>query len=189
MKFPKLRLLKSVVSLPTLAIGIGIGVVAVFLAGFVYLRAGFFDSRADIPINPYEKAIAGPALDASVTRMAPNVPNPINRTESNLVAGMKVYQSNCAGCHGDILHPTSSMAQDFYPRPPQFVKHSPDKPVNQNFFIVKNGIRVSGMPAWQNNLNDHQIWLVVTFLSRMDKLPQAVSDQWKTSAGSPSEGQ
>ena len=71
-------------------------IVIVVFAGFLWLRLGFMDARADAPENALERAVAMPALDASVRRHASQVQNPVVATDANLVAGMKVYQNNCA---------------------------------------------------------------------------------------------
>jgi mono/diheme cytochrome c family protein len=158
-------------------------VAVVVLAGFSYVRFGFVDSRADIPINPIEQAVAMPSLDASVNRHAPAVENPVDSSDATLTAGMKIYQMHCASCHGDVNHPHGELADALYPRAPQFAEDSPDMPENQNFYIIEHGIRFSGMPAWKQSLSDQQIWQVTTFLSHMDKLPPGVADSWRAAAG------
>jgi len=157
-------------------------IVIVVLAGFLWLRLGFMDARADVPENALERAVAMPALDASVRRRAPQLQNPIAPTDDHLVAGMKVYQNHCAGCHGDIHQPHAAIGDALYPRAPQFLEDAPDMPEYQNFYIIQHGIRLSGMPASRNSLKEEEIWQVTTFLSHMDKLPPQVSDQWKVLA-------
>ncbi len=163
-------------------LGILAGIIAVVLLGFVFVRFGFIDPRADIPISMVEKKVAMPALDASVERRAPSVKNPVDVSEASLIAGMRIYQANCANCHGDIAHPHGPLADALYPRAPQFVKDSPDMPQNQNFYIIQHGIRLSGMPAWKQTLSEEQMWQVTTFLSHMNKLPETVSERWKIGA-------
>jgi mono/diheme cytochrome c family protein len=79
-------------------------VIVAILAGFSYLRLGFADPRADVPVSVLEQKIAMPSLDASVERHAPEVKNPVDPTVASLTAGMKLYQADCASCHGDIKH-------------------------------------------------------------------------------------
>ena len=157
-------------------------IVIVVFAGFLWLRLGFVDARADAPENSLERAVAMPALDASVRRHAPQAQNPVAATDENLVAGMKVYQNNCAGCHGDIHQPHAVFGDSFNPRAPLFMEDAPDVPENQNFYIIQHGIRLSGMPAWRSTLKEEEIWQVTTFLSHMDKLPPMVTEQWKAVA-------
>jgi mono/diheme cytochrome c family protein len=164
-------------------LGFVVAVVVLFMAGFCFLRFGFLDPRADIPMNPLEMRMAMPSLDAAVDRRAAETHNPIQPTDENLLAGMKIYQTNCAICHGDVHRPHGALADSLYPRAPQFLEDAPDMPEHQNFFIVQHGIRMSGMPSWKQVLNEQQIWQVITFLSHMDKLSPQLSDAWKTAAG------
>jgi thiosulfate dehydrogenase len=163
-------------------IGFVAAVVIGGLAIFAFIRLGFVDPRADVPVGQLEAKLAMPSLDAAVDRRAPDMKNPLEADETNLLAGMKTYQANCAGCHGDIHQPHSEFGDSLYPRVPQFLEDAPDMPENQNFYIIEHGIRLSGMPAFSKTLNGQQIWQLTAFLSHMDKLPASVSDQWKALA-------
>jgi mono/diheme cytochrome c family protein len=163
-------------------LGFVFAVLVVLLAGYCYVRFGYLDPRADLPVDWLEARVAMPALDAAVDRRAPQAKNPLEPSVANLMAGMKTYQSTCAGCHGDVQHAHSAFGDAFYPRAPQFVEEAPDMPENQNFYIIQHGVRLSGMPAWKPTLTEQQIWEVTTFLSHMDKLPPEVSAAWKTAA-------
>ncbi|MDP9049591.1 MAG: c-type cytochrome [Acidobacteriota bacterium] len=164
-------------------LGLIVGVLVFLLGGYGYVRGGFVDPRADTEVGLLEKKMAMPSLDAALDRHAPEAQNPIQPTDANLTAGMTIYQTNCASCHGDIHHPHSMLADALYPRAPQFVEDAPDMPENQNFYIVQHGVRLSGMPAWKQALTEQQIWQVTTFLSHMDKLTTQVSASWKSAAG------
>jgi mono/diheme cytochrome c family protein len=157
-------------------------VVIVLLAEFLWVRLGFVDPRADVPESILERRVAMPSLDASLDRHAAEVRNPVAATDDNLLAGMKSYQTNCAGCHGDIHQPHAAFGDGFYPRAPQFIEDPPDMPESQNFFIIQHGVRLSGMPAWRSSLNEQEIWQVTTFLSHMNKLSPELSEQWKAIA-------
>ena len=163
-------------------IGFLTAVVLVLLTLFCYVRFGFVDPRADAEPGSLETKLAMPALDASVDRRAPNMKNPIQPTEENVLAGMKIYQADCAGCHGDISHPHSTFGDSFYPRVPQFVEDAPDMPESQNFYIIQHGVRLSGMPGWKTSLKESELWQVTTFLNNIDKLPPQVLAAWKTVA-------
>lgn len=160
---------------------IGFVVAVVLLVGgtYAYARLGFVSPRADIPVSSFEENQAMTILDSSIDRRAPQIKNPVASDDANLTAGITLYQSHCAGCHGDITHPDSPLSESFYPRAPQFMHDAPDMSKNQNFYLIKHGIRWSGMPAWEHAMTDQQIWQVVTFLSHIDKLSAPVQEQWK----------
>jgi thiosulfate dehydrogenase len=166
-------------------LGFVVAVVVVLTAGFCYVRFGYVDPRADLPVGALESKVAMPSLDAAVEKRAPKTYNPLQPTEPNLLAGMMTYQSNCASCHGDVQHSHAQLADALYPRAPQFIEDAPDMPENQNFYIIQHGIRLSGMPAWKQALSEQEMWQVTTFLSHMDKLPPDVSAAWKSAAGAP----
>jgi mono/diheme cytochrome c family protein len=151
----------------------------VLLAEFLWVRLGFVDPRADVAESKLERAVAMPSLDASLDRHASQARNPVDATDANLTAGMKIYQTNCAGCHGDIHQTHALFGDEFYPRVREFMEDAPDMPENQNFYIIQHGVRLSGMPAWKGSLNEQEMWQVTTFLSHMNKLSPLLTEQWK----------
>ncbi len=162
---------------------------ALFLiTGFLYVRFGLLNPRADIPVDRLESRIAMPALDAAIDRRAPELHNPVTATDANLTAGMQMYQKHCSNCHGDPAHQQASLAEALYPRPPQFMADVPDMAENQNFYILLHGIRYSAMPAWKQTYSEQQIWQITTFLSHMHKLPPPVLAQWQTAASDSASG-
>jgi mono/diheme cytochrome c family protein len=159
---------------------LGVVVTLAVLAGaaYLYLRMGYLDLRADLEPSAFEKRNAMALMDASTDRHAPELRNPIGPTEANLMEGVKLYNTHCAECHGAPDHPESKFGHPFYPPAPLFTEDAPDMPENQDFYIIKHGMRWMGMPAWKNTLSDEQIWTLVTFLSHIDKLPPAVRQVW-----------
>ena len=169
--------------MPKFVFGFIAGLVVALLGIFLWVRLGFVNPRADVPVSALEKYVAMPSLDAAEDRHAPEVRNPLQPTDDNLIAGMKVYETNCASCHGDTRRLDGMFPDALYPRAPLFVKDAPDMPENQNFYIIDHGVRLTGMPAWQKVLNEQDIWQVTTYLSYMDKLPPEVLAQWQADAG------
>lgn len=146
---------------------------------YVFLDFGFLSFRAGQSPSGFEQKYATQAVDASIERPAPDIRNPIQTTDANLLEGMKLYKAHCTHCHGDPGDPQSVLGRSFYPPVPQFMEEPPDNPANQNFYITKHGIRLTGMPAWGNLLSDDQIWKLTAFLSQMEKLPPSVDQEWK----------
>src|SRR5258708_9904798 len=62
---------------------------------------GWLPINANAKPSPLEKAFMHLALDGGAGRKAPHLANPIAPTEENLMAGMKLFKGDCAGCHGD----------------------------------------------------------------------------------------
>jgi mono/diheme cytochrome c family protein len=158
-------------------LGIIATVVALFLAGFIVMKAGLVNFSADNPPSDTETHLAMSAVDASTDRHAPELKNPLPANEETMVAGADLYMNHCAGCHGVPSNKDSAFPDSFNPPVPVFFKDAPDMSENQNFYIIQHGIRWTGMPAWNKTLNDTQIWQLVTFLSNIEKLPPAVTSK------------
>jgi hypothetical protein len=69
------------------------------------------------------------------------------------------------------------MRKNFYPNVPQLMSHSPDDPDGNLFYVVKYGIRFSGMPGWDGVLSDDDIWRSVLFIKNSDKLKNDTQQQ------------
>jgi len=164
-------------------LGVVVTVLALLTVGLGLALLGFLPTRANSKPAELELHLAMSALDNSVERHAPHVNNPVPPTDENLIAGLKIYTMNCALCHGGIDRQPSTLARSFYPPPPNLILNPPDDPEWHTYFVIRNGIRYTGMPAWDKTLSDQDIWKVTAFLSRIGKLPPAVQDYWKSSSG------
>ena len=157
--------------------GIVFAIVALALGGWLYLRFGFADVCANVPLSWLDSDVASAAMHASAARHAPEAKNPIQPTDANLLDGARLYRDKCADCHGRPDNPESDYGESFYPPAPQFMKVHPHLPDNQNFYIIRCGVRRTAMPAWGKIMADSEIWQVVALLDHLDNLPPAVGQE------------
>lgn len=157
--------------------GIIFTLIVLVVGGWLYLRFGFADLRANVPPSWLEAEISVTAMKASAGRHAPKEKNPIQATDANLLDGARLYRDKCADCHGRPDNPMSDYGTSFYPPAPQFMKVHPRLSDSQTFYIIKYGVRRSAMPAWGNIMADSEIWQVVAFLGCLGNLPPAVTEE------------
>ena len=140
----------------------------------LYLRYGHAPvAVADQPF-PQEEAIVHVPLDARIARELKT--SPMSATPENLLSGAHVYASQCAFCHGAPGN-ESGIGANEYPEAPQlWKKHShgdvvgvSDDPAGETYWKVANGIRLTGMPAFQHSLSDAEMWQVSLLLAQADK--------------------
>ncbi len=160
-------------------LGFLVGVVFVPLVAAIAGSLGFLPVAATASPPGWESRLAHRAVRASLARQAFGLASPISATEENLRAGMRLYRMNCAGCHGDFGSPSGWGTTSFYPRVPQFAQQPSQLTAPEMFLVARHGIRYSGMGAWSALLPDDDIWRVVSFISRIRKLPPAVDTIWK----------
>ena len=92
--------------------------------------------------------------------------------EQKLIArGAINYEEMCAQCHLSPGIESSELYEGLYPQPPIFHKrdnatHEPE----EMFWVVKNGIKLTAMPAWEKSHSDEQIWELVAFILAIEKM-------------------
>jgi thiosulfate dehydrogenase len=157
-------------------IGLVIGICLTFAASYLFVRLGGMPVATKSKPLPLEKKLARMALHAAMDKEV-GKPSPIAADETNLLAGAKVYQAQCAVCHGRSGQPESAIARGMFPHPPQLLppkRGVTDDPVGEIYWKVKNGIRLTGMPGYSENLSDEEMWQVSLMLLHADKLPVSV---------------
>ena len=144
-----------------------VGVLAYLSYGSVPVAVG------DKPF-PMEGTIAHRAMNARIDREAPKA-SPIEPSPTNLLIGAQIYRDNCSGCHG-YYGQSSPFGKHIFPGAPQlWAPHGngivgvSDDPVGETYWKVRNGMRLSGMPAFNNLLNETQMWQVSVLLANADK--------------------
>lgn len=163
-------------------LGVIFTVLAAIGAGYMVVTNGVIDASAGAKPGLIEKWAAQNALQATMQQDAPKRANPVPLTDANLIAGIKLYGTHCAVCHGTAAgnRATPPIAKGENPKPPQLGGDGvEDDPEGITFWKIKNGIRWSGMPAWKDTLNDQQIWTLALFLKHMDKLPPGPNAAWQ----------
>ena len=163
-----------------LLLGFLLGVVVVVAAAALYLRWGSLPVATSDKPFPFEKAIVKVPLTARIQRQIQQPPFGIS--EDVYEGGARVYREQCASCHGTPGHDVP-FAKHMYPAAPQlWKKHakgnvvgvSDDEP-GETYWKVANGIRLSGMPAFNHVLSDTQMWQITLLLKNADQqLPDPV---------------
>jgi mono/diheme cytochrome c family protein len=93
-----------------------------------------------------------------------------------IAAGAGEYAEMCSGCHLAPGMKRTEISQGLYPRAPELRRGSGLTPAEE-FWVVKHGLKMSGMPAWGVTHNDELLWSVVAFLR---KLPELTPEQYRT---------
>jgi mono/diheme cytochrome c family protein len=138
-------------------------------------KLGILPIQADVAPSRLEAAVLGAALRASVARHAPRGGNPVPSSDENLISGAKLYRQMCSRCHGVTKESDNSYGESFYPPAPHLPLRGTLYSDTEMFWIIKHGIRNTGMPAWRLHLSDQEIWQIVTLIKNFDSLPDSVT--------------
>lgn len=143
----------------------------------VFIVSGAYNFAADEPHWSTTEALIGYARHRSVDAQAADITVPKDLSApSRLAGGAEQYQAMCAGCHLAPGQDSSALRDGLYPRPPDLTDHGIHDP-RSAFWVIKHGIKMSGMPAWGTSHDDETLWDLVALLQT---LPELSESQWST---------
>lgn len=153
-----------------LAVGVLIGVTVVGGVGAVY--SGAYNVAADVPHTRPVYALLETARERSIAVRAARlqVPTDLNDPE-RIRQGAGNYDAMCTGCHLAPGMAPTEISEGLYPAPPNLTRQPVS--VADAFWVVKHGIKASGMPAWGKRMDDEYIWNMAAFLQELPKLDEA----------------
>jgi mono/diheme cytochrome c family protein len=96
-------------------------------------------------------------------------------SDANVLAGTEHFAAHCASCHGAPGVPRGDIAAGLYPKPANLRDSAQRYTPGELFWIIKNGIKMSGMPSW-NDHSDDELWATVAFI---EKLPAMSDDDYR----------
>jgi len=158
------------------AAGVIVTLVCIIGGGYAYFAGGFAPVATASRPMPFERKLAHMALDATLQKEVPKTV-PIEANEANYLAGAHEYLINCAVCHGVPGKQQTAIARGESPIPPELFKGTgvTDDPPGETFWKVANGIRLTGMPGFNQSLSETQMWQISLLLANADKLPNSVT--------------
>ena len=149
---------------------------AIAIIGMV-MATGGYNFAADEPHWSITEKIIGTARHRSIDLRAEHIPVPDDLDDSQRIRrGAEHYQAMCAGCHLAPGTSQSELREGMYPQPPALAEHGIHDPKGA-YWVIKHGIKMSGMPAWGASHDDEALWDLVAVLSAM---PDMSSQQWQT---------
>ena len=151
--------------------GILIGLGIALLGAAAVAVTGAFDVAAASPPSKFERRVANFALRRSVARRAPRTQNPQTASPEVWRAGLAHFKENCVMCHGAPGVDESEFGQGLNPPAPDLTLPSIQKMSDgELFWIVSNGIRMTGMPAFSPTHKPEEVWKIVAFVRHLPEL-------------------
>ncbi|MES2883728.1 MAG: nuclear transport factor 2 family protein [Pseudomonadota bacterium] len=168
----------------TLKILLVIGLVA-GAGGLGFIYSGLYPMGADDPhLRPVYWAL-DTMRERSVAVRASNIEVPPLDDPEMLLAGGADYNDMCAGCHLKPGKKSSEMSAGLYPQPPNLSLGADghaghegghgevNTSAARQFWIIKHGIKASGMAAFGPTHDDQRIWAMVAFLQKLPTIDAA----------------
>jgi len=157
-------------------------------AGFAY--SGIFDVSAAVPEPQWRARVFEIVKDRAIDRRAAALPAaPPLGDPQQIRKGLVDFSEMCVGCHGAPGVPKSEIGMGLNPDPPDLAHEGAEQSPVRLFWVLKNGIKMTGMPGFGMTHTDEQLWAMVAFLKQLPKLnPQQYAAMLKEAGGGPPPG-
>ena len=143
----------------------------------VGIYSGLYNIAADVPHTQPLYWLLETIRERSVEARARDIIVPNDLKDPNRISrGAGQYADMCSGCHLAPGMKRTEISQGLYPRAPELRRTTTLTPEEQ-FWVVKHGIKMTGMPAWGVTHDDDLLWDVVAFVR---KLPELSPEQYET---------
>jgi mono/diheme cytochrome c family protein len=155
------------------------------IAGGAVIYSGIYPIGADDQHTPIVFSVLEFARERSVEQASENIEVPNLDDPELLLAGGADYNDMCSSCHLKPGVKSSDMSIGLYPKPPNLAESEAGEShehgdelseARKHFWVIKHGIKASGMPAWGLTHDDKRIWAMVAFIQRM---PSLTADQYQ----------
>ena len=149
--------------------------VAAVIAGAAYVRLRGFSAREEP--SRVEAFIARRLRRLATPGGARELPNPVKVSSEVLSTAMEHFADHCSFCHANDGSGTTAIGKGLYPKPPDMrLAATQDLSDGELFYIIQNGVRFTGMPAFGNpdGSHDEDSWKLVHFIRH---LPQITNEE------------
>ena len=147
--------------------------VCILFAGIaVYIWLGWYNVAANVPHWKITHWFLEKVRERSISAHSKGIIVPSLNNPKLMVAGFRNYREMCRLCHGAPGYSPTEIAKGLYPPPPDLTKEESGKDRNdaQFYWVIKNGIKMTGMAAFGPTHKEQEIWGVVAFLRRLPDL-------------------
>jgi predicted CXXCH cytochrome family protein len=154
------------------------------IVGILLIRRGF--SARDEPTS-LERVVARAMRNLAIPRHAAEEPSPWKATPDMLREARETFVARCAFCHGPDGSGETTVGRNLYPKPPDLRSAVTQKLTDgQIHYIIQNGVRLTGMPAWGNPHEEQGdiSWKLVLFIR--DLRQPTIADRAKQQAAATS---
>jgi mono/diheme cytochrome c family protein len=156
-----------------------LGVISAMLAALLQ------GCTASKPPSEGETTLTNAAKDVVIPIEAGKMQNPLPETAEVVSQGHEVFLGSCVQCHGTNANGDTTVGRNM--NPPAMDLHSPHVQHwsdGELYWIIRNGVRLTGMPSWQSSISDNDTWKLARYIH---SLPHSDAASTSTTAQSPAQ--
>src|SRR5262245_10830188 len=146
--------------------------VVLITSAAVFVYTGIFEISADVPHSTIVFRVMETVRNRAITVRAVGIDVPPLSEPEKISKGALDYSEMCIQCHLAPGEKESELRQGLYPQPPDLTERVQISQAEM-FWVIKHGIKMTGMPAWGLTHDDERIWNIVAFIQELPGLTPA----------------
>jgi mono/diheme cytochrome c family protein len=155
--------------------------IALVLAAGLWWHVRVHGFSARTQPTSVEEFVADHLRSLSVSAKERDLKNPVPLNEEALADGRAHFADHCAICHGNDGRGETEIGKGLYPKAPNMRDRDTQELTDgEMFYVIKNGVRFTGMPAWgevESHGDDEDNWKLVHFIRHLPKItPQEIQE-------------
>lgn len=136
----------------------------------IYLYTGSYPIGADVPHTKLVSWLLQTTRDRAIDVASQDIEVPADLNDPERVSiGAGQYAAMCSGCHLAPGFENNETRAGLYPKPPRLAEDS-DLTASHIFWVLKHGLKMTGMPAWGVTHSDKALWDITAFVQQLPKL-------------------
>jgi mono/diheme cytochrome c family protein len=151
-------------------LGIVVALIVLLAGALAVTYAGVYNVAADVPDAGIVRWLLSTNMQHSVARRARSVTAPGQLNEQQAKDGFRIYQETCVYCHGAPGKDPGDIGKGLNPEPPYLPDTVGQRSSAELFWIIKHGIKMTGMASYGAVHKDDEIWNLVAFVQRLPKM-------------------
>ena len=156
-----------------------ITLVVMIAAFLIYIYSGAYNIRQSKDTS-FTEWMMNTVKDHSISKRIKDIKVPTMNDTSRFSVGFVHYNEMCATCHGGPGVDPEELSKGLFPAPPKFYKSDDMPQPEEAFWIIKNGIKYTAMPAFGPTHDDEKIWAITDFLlNKMNKMSPEKYKEWQ----------
>ena len=144
--------------------------VVVALGGLLVAASGIIPIKASSGHWPITAWFLNYSMSRSISTHTLGMKAPPLDEQWMVLKGAGHYETGCRPCHSSPERPIPRVAASMTPPPPFLPPAISEWEPEELFYIVKHGVKFTGMPAWPTQQRDDEVWAMVAFLQQLPEL-------------------
>lgn len=159
--------------------------VVLAVGGTAFVYSGIYNVAADDPHNPIVRWAFSTTMHRSFAVRGSEIQPPPSYGPQLVSDGARLYESSCRMCHGAPGAAREDAAEGMRPSPPEYGHLAEHWSPGEIFWIVKHGIKMTGMPAWGSVRSDEEMWAIAAFVK---EIPNVTPEEYRKLSGGSGSG-